>query len=117
MDLYQGKKYYEKKKQDMITKNEHDIKEKANQQKISSKSEKINSEIKTNVFKQLFYTLDEDKEGKIYGNKADLKLLHEPLNTIIEPLINELRDQDESLTEEEFLLACEHLYNVSLVKL
>ncbi len=50
----------------------------------------------------------------IQGEDVDLSVLPEKIKIIIEPLIQELRDQNESLTGEEFIMACQHLFNVKL---
>jgi len=89
-----------------------DIKQKSNNKKIDSNSENITKEIKNAVFKKIFEVLDTYSENKIYGKQIDLSLIPESLRKILDPLFFELNEQNESLTMEEFLLACEHLYSV-----
>ncbi len=111
-DLYLVKSTYDKKKQELISKHENTIKVRANEKKMSTKSQEINKEIRSSVFKTVFAVLDTESEGKIYGEKIKLDLLPPNLKKILEPLILELGDQNETLTDEEFLMACDHLYDV-----
>lgn len=90
----------------------NDVKQKANYKKISNKSEKITNEIKNAVFTRIFEMLDVDNEGRLTGHNIDPNYLPDNLKKIFEPLLNELKEQDESLTHDEFLMACEHLYGV-----
>jgi len=46
-----------------------------------------------------------------------LSVLPENIKKIVEPLILELKEQNESLTGEEFVMACEHLFRVINIKL
>ena len=39
-------------------------------------------------------------------------MIPDALKKILEPLIHELKEQNETLTSEEFLMACEHVYQV-----
>lgn len=110
--MFANSKVYEQKKKQRIEKVEKLIKVQANNKKISSKSEKITNEIKNAVFKRVFELLDIEGEDKIYGKRIELELLPDTLKKIFEPLIHELREQNESLTSDEFLMACDHLYSV-----
>jgi len=88
------------------------FKDHSNQSNTDSKSQKIHEEIKHKVFKKIFDLLDTRDKNKIYGNTIDISVLPDNIKRIIEPLILELRDQNETLTGEEFVLACEHLFKV-----
>jgi len=112
-DLYEVNKQHQQKKKNLLEKQQKTIIDNANFKKIDTKSEKITNDIKVFVFTELFTILDIEKDNKIYGNNVDLSSLPESLKKIIEPLIFELREQNESLTKDEFIMACEHLYKVN----
>ena len=112
-DLYEVNKQHQQKKKNLLEKQQKTIIDNANYKKIDTKSEKITNDIKVFVFTELFTILDIEKDNKIYGNNVDLSSLPESLKKIIEPLIFELREQNESLTKYEFIMACEHLYKVN----
>ena len=96
----------------MIEKQVKKIKEQSNYKKIDVKSQKINDNIKQTVFKKIFKLLDHNNRNKIEGSSIDLSVLPDKIKKILEPLIQELKDQNESLTGEEFVMACEHLFKV-----
>ncbi len=112
-DLFNESVIYEQKKKENIEKHFYDIKTKANNKKINSQSEKITNEIKNNVFKKIFSILDTNGENKLGGSDIDLELLPEKIQNIFQPLVKELKDQEESLSDEEFIVACVHLYEVN----
>ena len=84
----------------------------SNNKKIDSKSEQITKEIKNAVFKRIFEIVNTNNDQKIYGKQINIGLIPDGLRGIVEPLLSELSEQDESLTLEEFLMACDHLYEV-----
>jgi len=44
----------------------------------------------------------------------DVNNIPEPIRATFEPLVNELKTQNEKLSQEEFLVACEQIYIVSI---
>ena len=111
-DLYANHRLLVEKKQTKVNQQKLDIKAKANNKKISFNSEQIANKIKDAVFTRIFEMLDESSEGRLYGDRINLALIPEKLQSIMAPLTQELKDQNESLTCEEFLMACEHVYLV-----
>jgi len=106
----------EKHKQLIEQENKH-VKDVSNFKKIDVKSQKINEEIKEIIFKKIFKILDTQERNIIEGSTVDLSVLPENIKKIVEPLILELKEQNESLTGEEFVMACEHLFRVINIKL
>jgi len=96
----------------MFEKQIKSVKDRSNSKKIDVKSQQINDEIQKKIFKKIFGLLDTQKCNKIDGNSIDITILPEKIKKIIEPLLQELKDQNESLTGEEFVMACEHLLKV-----
>ena len=73
------------------------------------------NDIKISVFHKIFKHLDSNGENKVNGEEIDLNLIPEKLRKIFEPLVHELREKKETLSLNEFLLACDHVYNVFIV--
>ena len=87
---------------------------KSKKKKISTQSERITNDIKNAVFNKVFDTLDVNNENKIDGQTISIDMVPDPLKSIMEPLIHEVKEQNETLTGEEFLMACDHVYSVLL---
>jgi hypothetical protein len=115
--MYAVSKIKEKKLKSLVEIQNKSFKDNGNVKKISTKSQKINDEIKQNIFKKIFKLLDKRNKNKILGSNIDINVLPEKIKKIIEPLIQELRDQNESLTGEEFVMACEHLFRVFILNI
>jgi len=110
--MFEVSKFQEKKRKNQVEMQNKNFRDKSNNSLTDSKSQKIHEVIKTKVFRKIFSMLDVRSQNQIDGNTIDITVLPERIKKIIEPLIMELRDQNETLTGEEFLLACEHLYKV-----
>ncbi len=74
-----------------------------------SKSREINSDLLKKIFSKIFNLLI-NEQSIIDGNNFDLSKLPDKISVMITPLLNELRQQNETLTLEEFILACGHIY-------
>ena len=87
---------------------------KCNEKKISKTSEDLTKEVHKKIFTTLFKQLDYENKNNI-GGSIDLNLVDLPTNIkdIISPLLEELAEEGESLTLEEFVLACDDLYKVN----
>ena len=86
--------------------------------KITKKiNEKIFSENKINAFINLFNDLDSDQDGIISPININLNKIPKNILNIIEPLISELKEENQSLTQEVFLLAMNKLFDdISLLE-
>lgn len=101
-----GKKYEQEK---------NDLAEKYYQsQNRNPKFCEINNEIinkkKEKSFKRIFKLLDADDDSKITPSNICTSRLPKNILKILEPIFNELKEENESLNEVEFIFVCEHLY-------
>jgi hypothetical protein len=78
-------------------------------------SEFIYSKKKEEVFKSIFRLIDSDQDNSISSLNVDLKKLPQNLNNILKPIFDELKEENETLNENEFVRACEHLYEVRVI--
>jgi len=76
------------------------------------KSRELNDELIKKIFYKIFEFLVDPSSNVIDGNNINLEVLPDKIIKILIPLINELREQNETLTDQEFFLACKHLYNL-----
>jgi hypothetical protein len=79
----------------------------------STDSEQIYNNIKIEVFKKIFRVLDSDQDGIISIFNIDVRKLDNNIIKILQPILTELKEMEETLTEEEFIKACDHLYEVN----
>ena len=73
-------------------------------------NEKIMNQVKIRAFKNLFKDLDADQDNLINGINMNIKKIPSVIYKIIEPLLNELKEDNQSLNEEEFLIAMTKLF-------
>jgi hypothetical protein len=73
-------------------------------------NEKIINEIKIRAFNNLFNDLDGDQDNYINGININVNRIPKSVYIIIEPLLNELKIDNQSLNKEEFLLAMNKLF-------
>jgi hypothetical protein len=89
------------------------FKDNSNYKRTDIKSSKIIEGIKQKIFKKIFSYLDYEETGIINGQTVDINSLPEKIRSIINPLIKELKEQNETLSDEEFSMACDHLFTVN----
>ena len=65
-----------------------------------------------NVYKNLFKILDSDEDGIISNATINTKKIDEKLCKILEPVFKELKEENETLNENEFVIVCEKLYKI-----
>ena len=66
---------------------------------------------KEKSFKKLFRMLDGDNDGKISCNCIRIRQLPMNLKNVLEPILYELKMENEELNENEFIFVCEKYYN------
>ena len=66
---------------------------------------------KEKSFKKLFKLLDGDNDGKISYNCISIRQLPINLKNLLEPILYELKIENEELNENEFIFVCEKYYN------
>lgn len=75
----------------------------------SSESEMIYEKVKDGAYRNLFRELDSDQDNLITSHCMCLKTLPAAIRRIIEPILQELREENETLNEDEFIRAMDHL--------
>ena len=75
------------------------------------KNEKIINETKIKTFINLFKDLDSDQDNSINGININITKIPKNVYDIIEPLLNELKEDNHSLNKEEFLIAMDRLFD------
>ena len=93
-------KYYRNKKENPIP-----------VQNSKRQNKKIIDKIHKSVFDTIFKELDSDQDGLISPIHINTEKLPKQIITIIEPLINELKDDNQTLSNEDFINAMNSLYN------
>ena len=73
-------------------------------------NEKIINEKKMRAFINLFKDLDSDQDNIINGININTNKIPKNVYNIIEPLLNELKEDNQTLNKEEFILAMDKLF-------
>ena len=73
-------------------------------------TEDIINKKKEKSFKQIFKLLDGDEDSKISSTHINTSKLPKNILRILEPILNELKEENETLNEIEFIFVCEQLY-------
>jgi len=90
-----------------------------NNQIITTKkiNEKIFKENKQRAFNNLFNDLDSDQDGIISGINISINKIPKKIINIIEPLLIELKEENQTLNKDEFILAMDKLFeDISLIE-
>ena len=82
--------------------------------KVTNNSEDIYNKLKEETFADIFKDLDKDGDDKITIININVENLPQEILNILKPIVEELRDEDESLTCTEFVRAMHHLFEVSV---
>jgi hypothetical protein len=96
---------------------EENIKKTAETKYATNDSEHLFHKMKIDVFHKIFKLLDNNKDGTLSIYNLDIKRLPNNISKILDPIFRELKEEEETLNEAEFITACDHLYNVIHVKL
>lgn len=83
----------------------------ANAVHINYKSKSLIDEINTKLFLHLFELLADKTSNVVTGKDIDLSEIPVTVQTIIIPLLDELKVQNEALTFEQFIVTLKFLYN------
>lgn len=78
----------------------------------SEKSNNIINNKREDIFKKIFKLLDGDEDGIITRIYVDTRKVPKNIMKLINPIINELKCENETLNEREFVIACSHLFNM-----
>ena len=77
---------------------------------ISDSTQEIINKKKEKCFKQIFRVLDSDEDNQISSTHMNLSKLPKNIYKILEPIFSELKEENETLNEVEFIFVCEQLY-------
>ena len=77
---------------------------------ISETTQEIINKKKEKCFKLIFRALDSDEDNQISSNHMNVSKLPKNVFKILEPIFNELKEENETLNEVEFVFVCEQLY-------
>jgi hypothetical protein len=111
---------------DVFTKNyDYDLKYRSNREELAKQiyddkprkitndgTDKILNQWQTNTFSKIFSQLDSDQDNIISCYNVNTSALSKELNQIISPIVQEMKQENETLTQEEFVKAMYHLYEV-----
>jgi hypothetical protein len=117
VDLYEETKRIQSNKKEIQEKATEEIVSMASGKKSSDKSGEIYNNMKNECFNKLFEILDHDNDGLVsHSEEFVFNLQSSHINAdakmLLEPLLNELKENNESLNREEFVMAINQLYNV-----
>jgi hypothetical protein len=80
-------------------------------------SEIMLNKLKQQNYEKIFILLDSDQDNLISKFCIDLKKLPEEIRNILKIITKEIIEDDQTLNKEEFMLACEQLYQVIKTKI
>ena len=110
-------KKYDLNKENLVKKYEDNIRQ-SNQVIITKKiNQKIFEENKIRAFKNIFNDLDSDQDGIINGINANINKISKKILNIIQPLLIELKEENQTLNKNEFIIAMNKLFeDISLIE-
>ena len=80
-------------------------------QASSSKNERMLKDKRKKLFTSVFNVLDSDGDNLINARCINYNVLNDELQRILKPVYKELKDENETLSCNEFVQVCEVLYN------
>ena len=89
-----------------------EIKQKSNTKHTRSTSEKMINLMKQRSFEQIFKALDKDEDDLISQSSISLKFIPNPLKSIINPILQKLKEEGCIITKKEFFDYCDLIYEV-----
>ena len=78
--------------------------------KASNKSKEMYDKQKYIAFAKLFKKLDDDRDGKISKDSLNINGISKRINKIIEPVLNDIQNNGDSLGLKEFSEKCSEIY-------
>ena len=112
-NLYAYAEKYKDNQYKRDNKMKHEILDMSNMKKMSDNSNEILQRKKNEIFKRIFRCFDVDEDGLISIFTIDTKKIPNDIYQIIKPIIEELKEYQGSITENEFVNECNILFDVS----
>jgi len=114
---YQIYKKYELNKEKLRKKYKNNFEEDKQSKSTKKLNEKIFQTNKLKAFNNLFNDLDSDQDGIISGINLKINRIPKNILNIIEPLLIELKEDNQTLNKDEFILAMDKLFeDISLIE-
>ena len=114
---YLAYKKYDLNKEKLLKKYYQNIPGKNKENNTKKVNDKIVSKNKIRAFNNLFNVLDSDQDGIISGINININNLQNNILNIIQPLLFELKEDNLTLTKEEFVTAMNKLFeDISLIE-
>ena len=77
---------------------------------INKSTDKLLDNKKERSFKKIFKLLDGDEDNLIKNSAVNTNKIPKNIKEILEPIFKELREENETLNEDEFITVCEQIY-------
>ena len=103
-------KKYDLNKEKLTKKNNNNFQENNEVKNTKKINDKIFSENKIRAFNNLFNDLDSDQDGIISGINININKIPKNIINIIQPLLIELKEDNQTLNKDEFLIAIDKLF-------
>lgn len=84
----------------------------ANKIHTTKSSNQIFDKKKEDVFREIYSILDKNNRNLISTHNLNTKSLPDSINKTLNPIYKEIREDNETLTKDEFVRAMNHLFNV-----
>ena len=77
---------------------------------INKSTDKLLENKKERAFKKIFSLLDGDEDNIIKNSAVNINKIPKNIREILEPIFRELREENETLNENEFITVCDQIY-------
>ena len=77
---------------------------------INKSTDKLLENKKERVFKKIFKLLDGDEDNLIKNSAVNTNKIPKNIKEILEPIFRELKEENETLNENEFITVCEQIF-------
>lgn len=111
-ELFTERKKKDLKKQEVEKQSLQISREMSNLKLAIEQTNNINNQLQQSCFNALFQVLDVNKNNMITYSSADNLNLQENVLKLIQPILQELQEHNESLTYDEFMLALHQIFRV-----
>ena len=111
-NLYNESLKYTMKKQELVDLYTRQEKSISSASHVNMESVELFEGKKERAFKKIFQQLDKDKDDLITKVNIEVKALPPKIQEILSPIVTELKEEDETLNENEFVTACYQLYEI-----
>lgn len=114
---YQIYKKYDLNREELTKKYYKNFSENNKNNKMKNINNKIFSKNKIRAFNNLFNALDSDGDGIISGINININSIPKNIINIIQPLLIELKEENQTLNKNEFIIAMNKLFeDISLIQ-